>query len=333
MADQGPPYASDPASGQAFSRVVLCYRIGRCPLYAEKPDELASVVHVIGASGRSGAALCRALSAAGAAYVPVVRSAQNWAATNLPGTPRLADLTHPAALHAALDDATHIVSTAHARHAQTILAAAPTAATFVFLGSTRKFTRFPDAHAQGVRAGEAAFLASTRPGVMLHPTMIYGAQGEDNVRRLAALLRRLPVIPLPAGGRSLVQPIHQSDVTSAILAALSRDWPLSQSLVIAGPAPLPYAAFVRAVGAAAGLDSPRIVPISAALLMAAAPLTYLPFLPTIRPAEIRRLLEDKAFDITEMRQTLGIEPIGLIEGLAQTFTKRGNGKEGQGSAP
>ena len=262
----------------------------------------------------------------------MVRSAEKWAATNLPGIPRLADLTNPSALQAALADATHIVSTAHARHAQSILAAAPAAAKFVFLGSTRKFTRFPDAHAKGVLAGEAAFLASDRPGVMLHPTMIYGAQGEDNVQRLAALLRRLPIIPLPAGGRSLVQPIHQSDVTRAILAALSRDWPGPQTLVIAGPTPLPYADFVRTVAAAAGLNPPRIVPIQAALLMAATPLTRLPFFPTIRPAEIRRLLEDKTFDITEMRQVLHIDPIGLFEGLAQTFSKHGKEKEGQGSA-
>src|SRR5580698_4894754 len=179
-----------------------------------------AATHVIGASGRSGAALCRALAAAGAAYVPVVRSAQNWAATTLAGAPHLADLTNPASLQAALADASHIVSCAHARHAPAILAAAPAGAKFVFLGSTRKFTRFPDAHARGVLTGEAAFLASFRPGVMLHPTMIYGAQGEDNVQRLAALLRRLPFVPLPAGGRALVQPIHQSDVTRAVLAAL-----------------------------------------------------------------------------------------------------------------
>ena len=59
---------------------------------------------------------------------------------------------------------------------------------------------------------------------MLHPTMIYGAQGEDNVQRLAALLRRLPLVPLPDGGTALVQPIHQDDVTRAIRAALDREW-------------------------------------------------------------------------------------------------------------
>ena len=83
------------------------------------------------------------------------------------------------------------------------VAAAEAAERFVFLGSTRTFTRWPDSHGGGVLAGEAAFRASGRPGVMLHPTMIYGAQGEDNVRRLAALLRRLPAVPLPGGGASL----------------------------------------------------------------------------------------------------------------------------------
>ena len=169
----------------------------------------------------------------------------------------------PPRLRDALADATRVVSCAHARHAPTVLAAAPAEARFVFLGSTRKFTRWPDAHGNGVLAGEAAFLASGRSGVMLHPTMIYGAQGEDNVQRLAALLRRLPFVPLPGGGTALVQPIHQDDVTRAIRAALERAWNGPHALVIAGPTPLPYADFVRAVAAAAGQRPPRIVAVPA----------------------------------------------------------------------
>jgi hypothetical protein len=55
--------------------------------------------------------------------------------------------------------------------------------------------------------------------------------------------------------------------------------------------------------------------------MAAATLTRLPFLPTITANEIRRLLEDKAFDITAMRTQLGIDPISLAQGLARTFPR------------
>ena len=40
-------------------------------------------------------------------------------------------------------------------------------------------------------------------------------------------------------------------------------------------------------------------------------LRYIPFLPRIRPAEIRRLLEDKSFDVRPMIDTLGFTPIPL----------------------
>ncbi|WP_237217534.1 NAD(P)H-binding protein, partial [Falsiroseomonas oryziterrae] len=225
-----------------------------------------------------------------------------------------------AALRIALAGATQVVNCAHARHAPAVLAAAPADASFVFLGSTRRFSRWPDDHGDGVRAGEAAFLGAGRPGVMLHPTMIYGAQGEDNVQRLAALLKRIPLAPLPGGGRALVQPIHQDDLTACILAALARDWPRPEAVVVAGPEALPYRDFLAAVARAAGLRPPPIVPIPGALLMAAAPLTRIvPKLPTIRPAEVRRLLEDKAFDVGPMRERLGVVGRPLEQGLAQTF--------------
>ena len=278
-------------------------------------------VHVIGASGRSGQALVRALLAQGVPVVPVVRSAARWAATGIALIPRIADLEQDDdALAAALAGATRIASAAHARHAGRILQAAPTGASFVFLGSTRKFTRWPDDHGNGVLSGERAFLASGRRGVMLHPTMIYGAEGEDNVQRLAALLKRLPVVPLPGGGQALVQPIHQSDVTASMLAALGRTWDAPHSLVIAGPDVVPYRRFVALVAAAAGLSPRPVVPIPAWPLMLGALLARpIPGLPSIGAAEIRRLMEDKAFDIAPMRGELGVAPISLPDGLARTF--------------
>jgi len=278
-------------------------------------------VHVIGASGRSGVALCRTLIEHGRIFVPVVRSAERWAATGLPGPPRVADLEGDG-LQAALAGASAIVSCAHARHTAAILAAAPADARLVCLGSTRKFTHWPDAHGNGVLAGERALLASGRRAVMLHPTMIYGAAGEDNVQRLAALLGRLPLVPLPGGGRALVQPIHQADVTRSLRAALDMALDGPEAIVIAGPEPLPYAGFVRAVAQAAGLSRPRIVPVPAAALLALAPLTRLPLLPRIRGAEIRRLLEDKAFSVAPMRVRLGVLPLPLSDGLALTFGRR-----------
>lgn len=278
------------------------------------------VIALVGATGRSGAALARALAAAGVPFVPVARSAAKWAALGLPGEARTADLRDADALRRALAGAERVVSTAHARWAPALLAAAEPGASFVLMGSTRRFSQWPDAHGDGVRAGEAAFLAAGRPGVMLHPTMIYGAQGEDNVQRLAALLARLPVAPLPGGGRALVQPIHQDDVTRCLMAALRLRWEKPETVVIAGPSPMPYRDFLRAVAAAAGLRAPRILPIPALPLRWLAPLTRIvPGLPRVSGDEIRRLTEDKAFDIGPMRRILGVEPIPLDRGLALTF--------------
>lgn len=276
-------------------------------------------IHVIGASGRSGRAVSRALAARGAAVVPVVRDPARWQPIAGAEAPRVADLTDARALAAAIGEAEAVISCAHARHIGAILDATA-APRLAFLGSTRRFTRWPDSHGDGVIAGEAALRASGRPGVLLHPTMIYGAAGEDNVRRLAALLRRLPVVPLPGGGRALVQPVYQDDVTQALCAVIGRDWDGPQSYVIAGPQAVPYRDFVAAIAQAAGLQRPRFVGVPAAALIAASPLTLLPGLPRIRGAEIRRLLEDKAFDIAPARAAFGFAPIGLAQGLARTFS-------------
>ncbi|WP_182949947.1 NADH-ubiquinone oxidoreductase [Gluconacetobacter takamatsuzukensis] len=285
------------------------------------PPAPGGPVHVIGASGRSGTALCRALMEQGTPFIPVVRDAGRWRAAGLPGEPVLADLTGPPdALRGALAGATRVASTAHARHVPALLAAMPAGATLVCLGSTRKFTRWPDAHGNGVLAGEAALMESGRNGVILHPTMIYGAQGENNVRRLAALLRRLPVTPLPGGGRALVQPIHQDDVTRSLLAALGRAWAGPHALVIAGATALSYRDFAAMVARLSGLRPRPVVPVPVGVMMAAAAIIRLvPGLPSVGAAEIRRLLEDKAFGIGPMERELGVVPIGLEEGLGRLF--------------
>jgi hypothetical protein len=61
------------------------------------------------------------------------------------------------------------------------------------------------------------------------------------------------------------------------------------------------------------------------LILAARLTKHVRTLPTIQPDEIRRLLEDKAFDITSMRDLLQIEPVGLARGLALTFAPSPDG--------
>lgn len=275
-------------------------------------------VAVIGASGRLGRRLVLRLASRGIAVAAIGRSEHRLA--GLPATIRLADPADPKTLSAALADAERVAVCVHARFAPAILAALPDRIERIVLtGSTRRFTRFVDAAAEEVIAAEAALTASGRPGVIIHPTMICGPDGENNVQRVAAYIRRFGVVPLPRGGRTLIQPIYVDDVVACLYAGLFRSEAPGSAIVAAGPAAIPYRDFIRAIAQAIGRRV-RIVDVPAGLLTAAAMATrFLPGVPRITPAEVRRLLEDKTFDIGDMRRRLAVEPRDIAETLARSL--------------
>jgi nucleoside-diphosphate-sugar epimerase len=275
-------------------------------------------VTIVGAASRIGRALAIHLTARDWRVVGIARRGAAEHHTTI--LHRTADFTDALALRDALVDARRIVVCAPVKFVPGILDSLPEGVELVvILGSARKYTRFPDRAAEHVRRAEEAFARARLPGVMLHPTMIYGASGENNVQRLAAMLRRIPVVPLPAAGRSLVQPIHVDDVVACLAAALERDLLQRREIVIAGPAAITYREMVRAVGDAVGVRVLILpVPRRLAALLAAAGQALLRT-PAIRSDEIRRLAEDKAHDIGDMTSILGITPIDFRAGLARTF--------------
>ncbi|MGE5147183.1 MAG: NAD(P)H-binding protein [Candidatus Eiseniibacteriota bacterium] len=279
------------------------------------------IVAVLGASGKTGRYVAARLARDGHRVVAVGRSAERLRRIAAPVEPRLADLTDPASVAAALADAEIVVSLAHARFAATVLGALPATCRRVILtGSTRKFTALPDPAADAVRAGEAALEASGRAGLMVHPSMIYGAPDDRNVNRLLRLFRRWPrllpaVIPLPDGGRHVVQPVFVDDVVEAFAAAVARPDVTGAAIIVAGPEPISYADFVRACAAAVGRRV-HILPVPSGLLIAVARIVgALGLRPPFDAAELRRATESKRFDVADLRARLGVVPRGFREGL------------------
>lgn len=277
-------------------------------------------VTVVGATGKLGQMVARRLLARGIPVIPVVRSPEKLD-PELRTAARRFDVERRETIAPALQDAKLLVSCIHGRYGVDLLNALPeNAERVVLLGSTRIFTRFPDPNVGPLRATQEALERSAIPGVMLHPTMIYGAAAENNLQRIAAYIRRFGIIPLPDGGRTLLQPIHVEDVAACVDAALFREQAPGAPIVVAGPEPVSYRDLVLAVGQAVG-RRPLILPLPGPLLEAAAGLTaLLPFLPRIHRAEIRRLGEDKAFPVDDMRTRLDVQPMPLAEGLRRTFS-------------
>ncbi len=243
---------------------------------------------------------------------------------------RIADIYDPAALALALAGSRVVVSCADAMSVENILSALPDSVTrFVMLGSTRKFTNFPDPLAEQVARAERLLAKANRPlddtggqlsgrtCMILHPTMIYGGGVEGTVDRILAFIRRLAVVALPKAGRVLVQPIHVDDVVASLAAAALLPDLDPGPIVIAGAQALTYEKLVRMCARAVGRKV-WIVPVPVGFLLAICGLAerFGVKLPMSR-TEVLRLTEDKAFAIDHMVARLGVHPVSFEVGLGK----------------
>ncbi|QDO98805.1 NADH-ubiquinone oxidoreductase [Ferrovibrio terrae] len=278
-------------------------------------------VTLVGATSKLGQNLMRRLAGRGRKVIPLGRRLDALTPEQRTDA-RHFDLEQPGSLQTALQGAEYVVSCVHAYDGAAVVAALPaTVKRVVLLGSTRIFSRYSNRNIEKQKDAVAALANSGIPGVVLHPTMIYGGPADANVQRIAAYIRKFGAVPLPAGGTALLQPIHTDDVVSCIEAALQRDEAPGEPVIVAGPQVISYRDLVQAVGRAIG-TSPTVLPVPGFALQIAAALTAaVPGIPTIRIDEVRRLGEDKTFPIDEMRRRLGVEPIDISTGLARTFSR------------
>jgi len=202
-------------------------------------------------------------------------------------------------------------------HAPAIVAAAQAAGIdrAIFVSTTAVTTRLA-ARSKRVRLdAERQIRESGLKWTIVRPTMIYGAPGDRNLSRLLAVLARVPVLPVPGGGRHLQQPVHVADVADAVLSAVAEPATAGAIYDLAGPEPLPFAELLRISASAVGSRT-RFVPVPLAPLVAAARCyERLAAHPRIRAEQIQRLAEDKAFAIGDAVRDLGYAPRPFAEGI------------------
>ncbi len=280
------------------------------------PRNTRDPVHVLGANGRIGQAVCRGLMAVGVKVIPVVRHEERYKATGLPMKPRMAEMLDHYSLSLALRDAVRVIACTPPRLTLPIIAATQSDVLLVLLGNARRYLHHADQEGLGAMEGERALLGSGRPGVMLHPTLIYGMPPPDPVRQMLRLLRSLPVLPLPGGGAAPIQPIALLDVVRCLISAVDRNWPTPAAFPIAGARPMPLVEFIRVVAEAGGVKMRPVLPIPVWMMPALSPFTVaLPFLPQLSHDDLRNFAGDRSVDTRRMFTQLGINPVKLSDGL------------------
>jgi nucleoside-diphosphate-sugar epimerase len=144
--------------------------------------------------------------------------------------------------------------------------------------------------------------------VVFRPTLIYGCGLDNNISRLANLIRRFGFMPINGKGSGLRQPVHADDLATVAVKALLHEAELPRSLVLAGGNTLSYAEMVNSIFIA--LQKPArlaripewiLVPLVSALAKTG-------FASGLNSAMVKRQLIDLVFDDSEARQLLNYNP-------------------------
>ena len=187
----------------------------------------------------------------------------------------------------------------------------------VFVSTTAVETKL-NAPSKRIRLdAEATVSASSLSWTIIRPTMIYGAPGDRNIERLLAALKRLPVLPLPGGGRRLQQPVHVDDLAQAVSEACGAGASVRRTYSVAGPDPIAFRVLVEQAKQA--VDSrTRLIPVPLGPLIGLTRLYgRVSSSPRIKVEQLERLAEDKAFSIDAARSDLGFDPRPFDSGVRQ----------------
>jgi nucleoside-diphosphate-sugar epimerase len=224
----------------------------------------------------------------------------------------------PGSVAQAWDGDRSIVNISSINHSRSILRGCPGARSIVAISSTGLFSRFRDESAH-IEESEKEITSSGIPWTILRPTMIYGTPTDRNMSKLIRYISRRKIILLPGGGKSLFQPVSAFDLAQCITSSLLSPEAAGKSYEISGGS---VHTLREIVGMIAGLLGRRIGVVAVPFGAAMAALKIFPSSP-VKPAQVRRLLEDKVFDHSAASADLGFSPVSLEKGLKRQIELMG----------
>ncbi len=186
----------------------------------------------------------------------------------------------------------------------------------VAFSSTSVFTKAGSDHpheqatVQRLKDGEALVRAFCEAhGVawtILRPTLIYAEGQDQNVSRLAGLIRRIGVLPLAGRGEGLRQPVHADDLAAAAIVAASSPAAENKAYDLPGGETLTYRQMAERVFEGLG-RRPLIMSAPEPLWRLAFALAR-PLLPGATAQMGRRMSADLAFDGSVAAADFGWNP-------------------------
>ncbi len=186
----------------------------------------------------------------------------------------------------------------------------------IAFSSTSRFTKTdsPDAGERAVAlelvgAEQAVETWCAEHGVawtILRPTLIYDEGHDENVSRIARLVKRFRVMPLSGAGEGLRQPVHAADLAAGALAAAHAPVTRNRAYDLVGGETVTYRVMVDRIFQGLG-KRPLTLPMPVWLFGLIMRLAK-PFYPGATVAMGTRMGQDLTFDSSEAARDFGWSP-------------------------
>lgn len=188
----------------------------------------------------------------------------------------------------------------------------------ISFGSTGRFSKVgsssaieQDFVAQQEQAEELFTKQSEAAGIawtLFRPTMIYGADADQNVAFIKSMIRRFGFFPMPWGAKGLRQPVHVDDLAAACVLALESERTFNRSYNLGGGEVLTFPSLVRRIFQAEG-KRPFLLPVPVSLyhglIAAAKKITWAAF---VRKEMVDRMYQNLTVDNKPATDDFGFEP-------------------------
>lgn len=209
----------------------------------------------------------------------------------------------------------------HSQATANIVAAAQEAGVHRYLQMSALGVR-PEARSRYHRTKWEAEESVRRSGLdwtIFRPSVIYG-RGDGSVSMLAAMIRRLPVVPVLGDGRYRLQPVAVEQVAEGFARALDQPATIGKTYEVGGPQSYAFTEILDQIGTALG--KPRVRKLHQPLALMR-PLVRLlepfPFFP-ITSDQLTMLEENNVCDPSPFYRDFDLPPIAFSDGLQALFS-------------
>lgn len=187
---------------------------------------------------------------------------------------------------------------------------------FILVHTTGMYSRFKAASREYIEIeNRIAPLMEELNITVLRPTMIFGDLCDYNISKFIRFVDRLPVLPIVAGGKALVQPVNARDLARALYQVLMSENTRAKAYDISGEKPLSLRQLYRMIAEGLGKRRPIVSIPMWICVLGAYGLKLCSFGRLDLVEKVQRMGEDRAFSHTSAAEDFGYAPEPFAVGL------------------